>query len=98
MQPLSLPRSDSAVYGAQVCTGGIGDWASPVGGWACNPREWWPEKSEPRWDAFDGATIGSRVGDFYNLIDVDCYDASVGGARERDVSYGALTESSCARP
>jgi hypothetical protein len=52
-----------------------------VNGWDCNSADW---------------TSGTRVGDPYNLRDVDCYDNSVQAARQAGVSWGLLTQTQCA--
>jgi hypothetical protein len=84
--PLDLPRGRgvAGVYGAEAC----GSFSTGVhGGWQCNPLAWWPD-GEP--------VYAARVGDAYDLRDVDCYDESADAAREAGVSWGALTGSSCA--
>jgi hypothetical protein len=91
------PGNANAVYGAQACAGFS---TGHHGGWECDSTKWdWGANAH-------GLTIHSvdasqayldtiRVGAPYNLRDVDCYDESIGAARDASVSWGLLTGTSC---
>lgn len=91
----------TGVYGADHCQGLV----AVTGEWECDPAKWWlnPDGSlETRTtsDVVAGAFtfVGARVGDAYNVRDVDCYDFSAQPLREQGLHYGLLTSTACARP
>jgi len=87
------------VYGAEAC-------AQDAPPFDCDPASWWPDDTVPRTCMLgrDPAApskcmpYGVRVGQEYNLRDVDCYDESVDALRDFGVSWGTLTDSACERP
>lgn len=57
------------------------------------------DASNPTVPSADAATrIGVRVGQPYQMRDVDCIDTSATGLREAGVHWGALTQTACDRP
>ena len=96
---LVLPGATGA-YGSEAC-GSIGAGAPDSRGWACDPTAWWPLDASGA-ATMPAATIsvgridaGVRVGQSYQLRDVDCWDESIGALRDQGISYGALTGSNC---
>jgi hypothetical protein len=96
------PTGTVGTYGALNC----GSFTTGVhGGWDCDATRWYPgvncanPTTSPAADcvSYDGGThdITVRPGQPFNLMDVDCYDNSVSGAREAGVGWGALTGTSC---
>lgn len=76
---LVFPGATGA-YGAEWCGGVIAPGAPTRAGWACDPTLWWrPDlsgTSMPR-NANNGREIGARVGQAFQLRDVDCWDGRV---------------------
>ena len=96
---LLVPGSVGA-YGSEAC-GTIGAGQSDRNGWACDPAAWWPNDAAGK-KTMPDVTIsvglvdyGVKVGQTYQLRDVDCWDESVGPAREQGVGFGIFTNSQC---
>ena len=96
---LSFPGT-TGVYGAEACGSGIGAGQPDRNAWACDPAAWWP--TDLQQDAIaqgiiDGqsAFMGVRIGQTYQLRDVDCYDTSVRPARENGVYYPTGLSDAC---
>ena len=92
---LVLPGA-AAAYGASACTSGIGAGQPEKNGWACDPTAWWPDGSAPRSAKLNGAEVGVRVGQPYNLRDVDCFDESTSLQRQEGLTPGFVTGETCA--
>lgn len=89
-------------YGAEGCA------MSPPT-FECDASLWWPGNTVPRtsWLGKDPADAnlapadqrdrpyGVRVGQSYQLRDVDCYDQSVGAARDEGLTWGTVTGTTC---
>ncbi|MEA3202043.1 MAG: hypothetical protein QOE90_3471 [Thermoplasmata archaeon] len=61
---------NAGTYGAEMCLSGIGTGAPNVYGWNCDPASW-------NVDASGVQSSAPKVGDAYNVRDVDCYDTTV---------------------
>jgi hypothetical protein len=88
------PSGQLGTYGAEVCGASLGD----VGGWRCDGTRWYPNGCLYSCSGLiDGATVPVmvRVGQPYQLRDVDCYDQSIGALRGAGISWGTLTGTSC---
>lgn len=99
------------VYGTDQCLGQIGVGQPVRNGWDCAPANWHVDAAgkdiEPRSTFLGrhspgesdtlatGVKFGTRVGATYNLRDIDCYDQSVGPARDNGVSWGTLSGTRC---
>lgn len=88
-------------YGSEACGIGIGPDAPDRNQWACDPGEWWPNTEDGR-STMRRATlsvgtvdINVRVGQEYQLRDIDCWDESVSALRAEGVHYGILTSTRC---
>lgn len=86
----------TGVYGAGACTSGMGPGAPDAGGWVCDPTKWWPDGSMPRSGKLQNGEAGVRVGETFQLRDVDCFDESADGLREEGLPLAFLTGSTCA--
>ena len=103
---LTIPHANER-YGAGPCgtsTTGI------YNGWDCDKSHWYKNvdgsssnqgdpnlgEATPDNPSNGGVAMGARPGDLYNLRDVDCFDQSVGPARDIGVSWGTLTGTKCA--
>jgi hypothetical protein len=95
---LSLPKTP---YGAQLTTGTYG--AEACGSfttgvhneWACDPNAWYPNGQDGCTSQLENINYCAKVGDAYDMLDVDCYDYSVSALRSVGVGYGVLTGTSC---
>ena len=91
----------TGVYGSDHCAGQV-----PITGeWECDPAKWWLNPDGTREERTTMDTVASaftfvaaRVGDPYNVRDVDCYDFSTRQLREQGVSWGSVTGTACERP
>lgn len=92
---LSLPGS-TGVYGASACTSGVGSGLPAKNGWTCDPTKWWPSNSMPTSGKLNGAEVGVRVGQTFNLRDVDCMDEATAPQREQGLTLGAIAGEQCA--
>ncbi|HWH08549.1 MAG TPA: hypothetical protein VNX21_05065, partial [Candidatus Thermoplasmatota archaeon] len=96
---LVLPGT-TGTYGSEACPV-IGAGAPDSRGWACDPAAWWPTdaagaKTMPEVTISVGLVeYGVRVGQKYQLRDVDCWDESIGPLRQNGLSYGIVTGSRC---
>jgi hypothetical protein len=101
------PTGKVGTYGSEVCgsaSSGI------IGGWDCNAAEWWPgwECNTSNGYTCSGVILGNnaaditvRIGQPYQLRDVNCYDnsfqASEGGANVgRNTSVNGIDPTSTA--
>ena len=88
---LSFPGT-TGVYGSEACGSGIGVGQPDRNAWSCDPSQWWP--TDLQQDAIaqgivDGQStfVGVRVGQTYQLRDVDCYDTSAKPLRDQGIAY-----------
>ena len=68
----------------------------------CDAAKWWPGNTAPRtaWlgpdpDGLGNRQYGVRVGQAYQLRDVDCDDQSVAALRENGLTWGTVTGTRC---
>ena len=101
---LTLPLGlGTNVYGVDACGLACDPslwWRGP-GGEDVTPRDarlGVDEENPTVPSASDATRIGVRVGQRYQMRDVDCYDASFSAARASGLQWGALTSTACARP
>ncbi|MEA3201265.1 MAG: hypothetical protein QOE90_2693 [Thermoplasmata archaeon] len=76
-----LTPGNAGTYGDAACEGAIGPGAGVVGGWDCDPADWWSPAagaSANPTNRFSGAALGVPVGTDYELRDVDCVDDGLG--------------------
>ena len=91
----------TGVYGSDHCAGTV-----PITGeWECDRTKWWVNPDGTReerttTDTVAGAFtfVAARVGDPYNVRDIDCYDFSTKDLREQGISWGLATNTVCMRP
>ena len=94
-----LTPGTTGAYGSEACPA-IGAGAPDAGGWACDPAAWWPLDAAGKVTMPQATTsmgridVGVRVGQTYQLRDVDCWDESVTALREQGISWGTVTSSS----
>lgn len=97
---LVVPPSPGT-YGSEACGTAIGPNQPDKAGWACDPAAWWPldatgARTMPRWRTSMGLIdIGAKVGEGYQLRDIDCWDESTTALRNEGVSFGVLSGSRC---
>ena len=82
----------TGVYGAEACGSNIGAGQPDRNAWACDPEAWWPTNLQQDVIAqglVDGKStfVGVKLGQRYQLRDVDCYDTSAGVLRENGIYY-----------
>lgn len=103
---LSLPPGATPLpYGAQGCASGAFEcdparWWRSADGEDAAPRDarLGAEPGSPTLPLRDPSTeIGARVGQSYQLRDVDCADMSARPARDAGLQWGALTRTACDR-
>jgi hypothetical protein len=102
---LQIPGGGSR-YGNEGCSAGTFEcderaWWSDASGADITPRDsrLGVDPSDPTVPAqTDETRIGVRVGQWYNLRDVDCIDTSFGAARAGGAHWGRLTGTRCERP
>lgn len=104
---LTLAKPGGGVYGTVPCGGVIGLNAPTKNNWVCDPTKWHFDTegrdTEPRSTFLgdgeqaskNGVRIGARVGDVYNLRDIDCFDQSTKTLRQNNVHYGLATGTKC---
>lgn len=89
-----------AMYGTYACGAGIGPDQDPRRGWACDPDAWYVDTAMPMdpragWHDYASFEIGARVGDSYNIRDVDCLDSGTAPSRAEGLTAGGLTGIRC---
>lgn len=92
----ALPGArEGLVYGAIPC----GTSSDPVGGWVCDPSQWWrgPAGEDARPYYSQGEVPYAPVpGDVYHLRDIDCYDGQLARGQPVYASLALLAPSQCA--
>lgn len=99
---LSVPKATVGIYGSEACTSGIDNSQPPKNGWKCAPNQWTATaRAVP--DLCYGTNTGEgcdiqwvRVGQSYQLRDIDCFDESVSAARSASVTWGTIAGGRCA--
>lgn len=91
-----LPTALPATFGAEACGASAGNvGAADRNGWVCDPSRWY--KADDGTDtmpytaggADHGRPLAARVGELYDLVDVDCYDGHLASAAGVDVQASA---------
>ena len=92
----------TGTYGSEACGGGIGAGQPVRNLWACDPAAWWPgaDCTQVSGDCpmIEGKPQAAfvRVGQAYQLRDVDCWDAATKDVRDAGVTYhGMAAQSHC---
>lgn len=95
------PTNKVGIYGSDNCgvNAGVNN-APDAKGWHCAPNLWWPGGCQSpscrgTINGNSGVDINIYVGKTYVLRDIDCYDTSVGPARDAGVTWGTLTSTAC---
>ena len=91
----------TGTYGTEACGSGIGPGQPDRNFWACDPNAWWPTdlQSDPIAQGIvdgESAFVGVRIGQAYQLRDVDCYDTSAKPLRDNGVYYPIGLGNPCA--
>ena len=91
---LTTPGSTNGLYGAEAC----GAFTSGThNGWDCAAADWPPCSNVDGYSCIgtvagnNAADITVKIGQPYQLRDVDCYDSSVTVAREEGIGWGTLS-------
>ena len=90
----------TGTYGAEACGSGIGAGQPMRNDWACDPTAWWPgadcTQTSLHCPLIDGRPQAAfvRVGQAYQLRDVDCYDAGTQALRDNGLTYHGLVANS----
>ena len=90
----------TGTYGSEACGTGIGAGHADRNGWGCDPEAWWPGamclESGGDCPMIDGKPTAAfvRVGQPYQLRDVDCFDAATQATRDEGLTYHGLAAGS----
>ena len=93
--PAGALKGGGGIYGSAHCNG----LAETSGAWECDPAQWWLGPDGEKLESTPPPELQVVPGQEWNLIDVDCYDASVSNMDGLNaVNTGLVGANQCVRP